>query len=150
MRDDRVQSLGSFQSGDKGAKGALLQHDKLIEFIHRNYEADERGRWFFQNGPQRVYVELEHTPFIWRLDAQGSVTAHTGQPASVQQCLMDEAGRLYLMTTMGFGLVHSLDVPLAAELIEQGLWKLESCRQDDLPARFGYVSSPQQQQMGDR
>ncbi|MEN9551441.1 MAG: hypothetical protein RI896_1382, partial [Pseudomonadota bacterium] len=34
LRDDAAQASGSFQSG---AKGSLLRHDKLIEFIHRNY-----------------------------------------------------------------------------------------------------------------
>ena len=45
-------------------KGSRILHDKLREFIHRNYAADERGAWFFQNGPQRVYVELEAAPFV--------------------------------------------------------------------------------------
>ena len=49
------------------AKGSLLEHDKLIDFIQRNYEHDERGQWFFQNGPQRVYVELEAAPWVWRV-----------------------------------------------------------------------------------
>ena len=34
--------------------------------------------------------------------------------------LVDEEGYLYLNTTIGLGLVHTLDVPVAAELIEQG------------------------------
>src|SRR5204862_7437856 len=55
MRDDRTQAAGPFASN----KGSLLKHEKLVDFIHRNYEHDERGQWFFQNGPQRVYVELE-------------------------------------------------------------------------------------------
>src|SRR4030095_7710788 len=58
MRDDRVQAAGPFPQ----SKGSLLKHDKLIDFIQRNYECDEQGQWFFQNGPQRVYVELEGTP----------------------------------------------------------------------------------------
>ncbi len=49
------------------SKGSLLRHEKLIAFIERNYEHDAAGQWFFQNGPQRVYVELEITPLIWRL-----------------------------------------------------------------------------------
>ena len=39
LRDDAAQARGSFQSGVPGAKGSLLQHEKLIEFIHRNYAA---------------------------------------------------------------------------------------------------------------
>ena len=148
MRDDRVQALGIFQSGVPGAKGSVLRHDKLIEFIHRNYEADAQGRWYFQNGPQRVYVELESTPLIWRIGPQGTVTAHSGRDAQVQMAWVDEEGLLYLQTNAGFGLVHSLDVAQAADLIEQALWPLQECRRDDLPVRFGYVLSPQQTTAG--
>ena len=143
MRDDRTQALGSFQSGLPGAKGSLLQHDKLIEFIHRNYEADARGCWYFQNGPQRVYVELERTPLVWRLAADGTATAHSGRLGEVQQCLMDEEGCLYLKTSAGFGLVHTLDVPLAADLIEQGRWTVADCQSALLPQQWRFVLSPQ-------
>ena len=143
MRDDRVQALGTFQSGVPGAKGSVLRHDKLIDFIQRNYEADGQGRWYFQNGPQRVYVELESTPLIWRVRADGGVRAHTGADAQVQACLVDEHGHVYVHSAFGLGLVHTLDVAQAADFIEQGNWTLQECRQADLPARFGYVLSPQ-------
>jgi len=145
MRDDRVQALGLFQSGVPGAKGSVLRHEKLMDFIQRNYEPDARGRWFFQNGPQRVYVELESTPLIWRVAHDGQVTAHTGQSSEVRECLLDEEGHLYLNTTRGLGLVHSLDVAVAADLIEQGRWTVHHCLRADLPQRFGFVISPQQQ-----
>ena len=70
MRDDRAQAAGPFSQADGGnpvSKGSLLRHDKLIDFIQRNYGVDERGQWYFQNGPQRVYVELEVAPWVWRL-----------------------------------------------------------------------------------
>lgn len=143
MRDDRVQVLGAFQSGQLDAKGAVLRHEKLIEFIHRNYEADERGRWYFQNGPQRVYVELESAPYIWRLNNHFEPTAHTGQVTQATACLVDETGRVYLHTPLGLGLVHTLDVGLVAQAIEQGLWVPEDCVAADLPQRFGFVISPQ-------
>ena len=149
MRDEPAQAAGSFvaPTGNRveAAKGSLLLHDKLIEFIQRNYESDAAGRWFFQNGPQRVYVELEATPFIWRVDATPGfpVTAHTGQPAGVQRCVLDEQGRLYLETNLGFGLVHTQDMAYAADAVEQGLWVPEEGNAADLPSRFGYVNSPQ-------
>ncbi len=93
MRNDRAQAVGPFAGGNAAAKGSLLRHDKLIDFIQRNYAADAQGRWFFQNGPQRVFVELEATPWIWRIQSDLSVQAHTGQPAQVQQCVLDEQGR---------------------------------------------------------
>lgn len=143
MRDDRVQALGHFQSRQAGAKGSVLRHEKLIDFIARNYEADRQGRWYFQNGPQRVYVELEAAPLIWRLDDQFRPTAQTGQLSMVQDCLVDESGRVYLATPLGLGLVHTLDVPLVAQAIEQGLWTPQECLASALPDRYGFVVSPQ-------
>lgn len=141
MRDDRVQAAGPFPV----ARGSLLKHEKLIDFIHRNYACDAQGQWYFQNGPQRVYIELEAAPMVWRLGQGGSVTAHTGQLAQVQGCYLDEAGRLYLDTDLGLGLVHTLDMVLAAEAVEEGLWVPEAAQAADLPARFGFVRSPQTQ-----
>jgi hypothetical protein len=138
MRDDRVQSAGPFPL----SKGSWLKHEKLIEFIQRNYDHDARGQWFFQNGPQRVYVELEVAPWVWRLGAGHCVTAHTGQSATVRRCITDELGRLYLDTDLGFGLVHTLDVAQAADAIEEGLWAPEESASHDLPQRFGFVCSP--------
>ena len=142
MRDDRVQAAGPFAQ----AKGSLLRHEKLIEFIHRNYEHDAEGRWFFQNGPQRVYVELQATPWIWRVAEGGAVTSHTGLPAQVKSCLLDEDGRLYLETDRGFGLVHTQDIMRASEIVEAGRWVPQHVRAAELPARFGYVTSPAAQQ----
>ncbi|MDM0038793.1 DUF2946 family protein [Variovorax sp. J22G21] len=139
MRDDRTQAAGPFAT----AKGSLLRHDKLIDFIQRNYEHDEAGQWFFQNGPQRVYVELEAAPLVWRIgEPDFSVTAHTGVAVEPTGCLLDEQGRLYLVAPIGLGLVHTQDVGLAAEAIEQGRWQPEDVLAADLPARFGHVMSP--------
>jgi hypothetical protein len=138
MRDDKAQAAGPFPQ----SKGSLLRHEKLIEFIQRNYDCDADGQWFFQNGPQRVYVELEAAPLVWRLGPGHSVAAHTGQPARPQRAITDEQGRLYLLTDLGFGLIHTLDVAQAAEAIEQGLWVPEEIAASDLPQRFGYVPSP--------
>lgn len=143
MRDDRVQALGAFQSGVAGAKGSVLRHEKLIDFIHRNYAADGAGRWYFQNGPQRVYVELESTPHIWRLGPDWRPISHTGASTEVLACLLDESGRVYLNTPLGLGLVHTLDVTWVAEAIDQGLWQVQDCRSAELEAQYGFVRSPQ-------
>ncbi|AOS81982.1 MULTISPECIES: DUF2946 family protein [Hydrogenophaga] len=139
MRDDRAQAAGPFAR----SKGSLLRHDKLIAFIHRNYAADDQGQWFFQNGPQRVYVELENTPWVWRLQPDGSVQAHDGEPVTVRASLLDEEGRLYLDTDRGVGLVHTADMALAADAVEAGRWQPQAVRADDLPTRFGFVRSPE-------
>ena len=138
MRDDRVQHAGPFPQ----AKGSVLRHEKLVDFIHRNYEPDDEGRWFFQNGPQRVYVELEVAPLVWRLGPGVSLTAHTGKAAKHLRTIVDGEGRLFVETDIGFGLVHTLDMEAASDAIDQGLWKPEEMRADELPGRFGYVLSP--------
>ncbi|MDB5877717.1 MAG: hypothetical protein JWQ41_1131 [Variovorax sp.] len=139
MRDDRTQAAGPFPA----ERGSLLRHDKLIDFIQRNYECDAAGQWFFQNGPQRVYVELEAAPFVWRIGSDFSVTTHTGIAAEPTTCLLDEAGRVFLAAPIGLGLVHTQDVGLLAEALEQGLWsEPEPVLAADLQKRFGYVMSP--------
>jgi hypothetical protein len=142
MRDDRVQAAGPFQE----ARGSLLRHEKLVDFIHRNYAADESGQWYFQNGPQRVYVELEITPWIWRLQPDGRVFSHTDLATEVIECLLDESGHLYLATPLGLGLVHSADMALAADAVDAGRWTPREVHAAELPGRFGYVTSPQSRQ----
>ncbi|MEW6099554.1 MAG: DUF2946 family protein [Pseudomonadota bacterium] len=146
MRDDRIQAAGPFPQ----VKGSRITHDKLKEFIHRNYEVDERGQWYFQNGPQRVYVELEAAPFVWRVHADPGgrvqVHSHTGLTATPTAAWLDEHGRLFLDTALGFGVVHSLDMEAAAQAVEQGEWQVQEGRFEDFPGRFGYVLSPQRAQ----
>ena len=143
MRDDRTQAAGPFPA----AKGSKIVHDKLREFIGRNYEADASGCWFFQNGPQRVYVELEVAPWVWRLqrhdDGRLTSESHTGLTAAVQQVWLDDSGRLFADTPLGFGLVHSQDTGLAAEEIEAGRWMLHDMPFGQMPQHFGYCLSPQ-------
>lgn len=95
MRDERAQHLGL--PGDKLANAAL------VGFINRNYARDERGCWYFQNGPQRVYLQLEATPFVARTDPASGLVLHTGEPVAQ----VDEA----FMTPSGALIVRSADKP---------------------------------------
>ena len=140
MRDDRVQAAGAFPR----VKGSRILHDKLREFICRNYAADEAGAWYFQNGPQRVYVELEAAPYVWRIDTRDyALTSHSGLGATLQGVWLDEGGRLFLATDIGFGLVHTQDMHEAARAVEAGLWQPAPLAFAEMPRRFGYVLSPQ-------
>jgi hypothetical protein len=137
MRDDRVRAAGPFPE----VKGSRIRHDKLQAFIGRNYACDDQGQWFFQNGPQRVYVELEAAPWVWRLQGD-AVSSHTGEPAQVQAAWVDEAGRLFLATDLGLGLVHTLDMAVAADRVECGDWVPAELPFAAMPARFGYRLRP--------
>lgn len=140
LRDESVQAAGSFAR----SKGSELRHAKLMAFIARNYGCDTQGRWYFQNGPQRVYVELEFAPWVWRIQPGLWLESHTGRRASAAECLVDAGGRVYLATSLGLGLVHSLDVGLAADAIAQGVWRVQEVAAESLPTRYGFALSPEQ------
>jgi len=146
MRDERVQAAGPFPR----PKGSRIEHDKLLAFIHRNYAQDSAGAAFFQNGPQRVYVELEAAPYVWRVGGMApswTLTTHTGLAGTAQQAWLDESGRLFLqaVTDQGltcFGLVHSLDMDLAGAAVDSGAWPLREMDYARMPERFGFVLKP--------
>lgn len=140
MRDDRIQAAGPFPR----VKGSRIEHERLREFIGRNYASDDTGAWFFQNGPQRVYVQLEAAPWVWRL-APGDaphVTSHTGRAATARAAFVDEAGRLFLASEIGLGIVHTLDMEAAAEAIEAGVWTPRDTAFEALAERSGYQLDP--------
>lgn len=151
MRDERIQHAGPFPQ----VKGSRITHDKLKAFIERNYLSDEAGAWFFQNGPQRVYLTLEAAPWVIRIrrgdeparpddSLQGFVLeTHTGLPVTeVTHTLIDEQGHLYLVTEHGLGIVHSMDMLAASEALEALGWAPEEVVFDTLPGRYGYVLRP--------
>jgi Protein of unknown function (DUF2946) len=141
MRDDRTQAAGPFPK----VKGSVIRHDKLLGFIQRNYALDAQGAAYFQNGPQRVYVDLEAAPWVWRIDgAPGAwrLMSHTGLPAEAPTAWLDESGRLFLHTSVGFGIVHTLDMLTASQAVECGDWLPQTLDFAAMPGRFGYVLRP--------
>ena len=77
--------------------GKPIYHTNMIDFIARNYTVDAHGRWFFQNGPQRVYVNLAYTPWIVRLTIERHLETHTGRRIDYQSAaFIDENGNLLL------------------------------------------------------
>ncbi|MBC3880832.1 DUF2946 family protein [Undibacterium sp. LX40W] len=71
MRDERAQALN--------LAGDTIRNPALQQFINRNYGVDDEGRWYFQNGPQKVYVDLEATPYISQLLPNQVWRLHTGE-----------------------------------------------------------------------
>lgn len=89
MRDEAAQQAGL--AGDK------IAHEALLGFINRNYASDDAGRWYFQNGPQRVYVDLEATPYVARTDPAQGFLLQTGEAlAQLDAVYMTERGQLIL------------------------------------------------------
>jgi hypothetical protein len=94
-------------------KGDRIANAGVTAFIGRNYAADERGRWFFQNGPQRVFVTLEYAPFVIATAGANaaSLLTHTGQAVErVTGAWLDETDSLLLRWSGGPGLVSDRDL----------------------------------------
>ena len=96
--------------GDWRIKDDPIENEAINEFIGRNYMNDGCGNWFFQNGPQRVYVSLEIAPWVYRLDEFKRLATHTGtHPRELRQAFADENGRLYFETELGPGVLDDRD-----------------------------------------
>lgn len=163
MRDEQAQQAN--------LPGDRLHHAALLAFINRNYAADARGCWYFQNGPQRVYVNLETTPYVARTDpAQGLVVQTGAALGPVEHAYMTPAGALLVQAGAKLAQVDDRDVAQLLAAMEMDgapvgddallTWletgkgsvtlNLDSMRLNverlsgvDLGQRFGFVAIPQ-------
>ncbi len=110
--------LGLDRRGQWRLRGERITHPGAIAFINRNYEAGEDGCWYFQNGPQRVYVDLDYTPWVYRFDVTDGFSTHTGRPAGEPAAAwLDDAGAVLLECAPGIGVVDDRDLARLAELL---------------------------------
>ncbi|CAB3682068.1 hypothetical protein LMG22037_02519 [Paraburkholderia phenoliruptrix] len=161
MRDEAAQASGS--------SGVPIRHEALLGFINRNYECDERGQWFFQNGPQRVYVELGYTPWVVRLsvEADGALALRdqAGSPFEPSAVYADDeggilfagaSGLLHTSAPLRIAVLHDHDLDVFADhttLADDPVsgnfhWNsgaslpLQPIRREEVASRFGFVQSP--------
>lgn len=164
MRDDRAQAMG--------LAGDPIRHVALIGFINRNYLCDDKGRWYFQNGPQRVYVDLDVAPFVARTDPALHFSLHTGVPlGQVERAWMTDQGQMLLEGSGRIALLDDRDLAQCMDSLwldgqqagdddllawladEAGTASLalrhegrdiavEKVALDALPAQFGFVPRP--------
>ncbi len=106
----------------EGGAGEPITNTQILEFIDRNYEHDEAGRWFFQNGPQRVFVRLDAAPYVLRLaDDNRALISHTGVAIeAVSGWWLDDEGQLYATTPIGGGVVLDRDLQPLLEKMTTG------------------------------
>jgi hypothetical protein len=165
MRDEPTQKLGL--PGDK------INHPALLGFIARNYGQDEAHRWYFQNGPQRVYVNLDATPYIARTDPQHGFLLQTGDALSRPEAAwVGRQGNLILKESEKLAQVDDRDMAECLERMEldgvpagddalvawigdekmegqlalkigSTLVEVQRLPNDDLPSFFHYVALPQ-------
>ena len=149
-----LDERGNWLLRDPGGGGfGRIGNEALREFIGRNYAPDARGCWFFQNGPQRVYVRLACAPFVFRFHGSMLVD-HRGRPAgAVAGAWRDDRGALILATALGVGNLDDRDLLAASDRIEEtasgtrfdagaGLVPLGSVFRSEMEAKFGFVREP--------
>jgi hypothetical protein len=106
-------------------KGERIANSLVTEFIGRNYARDERGCWYFQNGPQRVFLDLDYAPWVYRMvSPQGTplaIESHSGQRVTkLAGAWLDESGTMLLETEHGIGTVHDRDLDLVLPHLADG------------------------------
>jgi hypothetical protein len=94
--------------------GSAITSPPILDFIGRNYEADEQGAWYWQNGPQRAYVALELAPLVLRVLGESPaprLVTHTGWLVErVTRVACDLDGNLFLQTDLGPAVVDDRDI----------------------------------------
>lgn len=108
-------ALANVPSDATLSQGVSISSQRINQFINRNYTQDSRGQWYFQNGPQRVYVRLDVAPFILHTVDTGfdtpSFLTHNGlRTQNVTRWCLDDVGHLYADTDLGAGLVAGRDL----------------------------------------
>jgi hypothetical protein len=120
----------------------LIRNEKignraLREFISRNYQADSRGCWYFQNGPQRVFVSLAYTPLV--IHCEGAMLVdHCGRPFQPGQAYLDDEGSVLMLGPAGAGLLDDRDLAGYADRAAG----LPEIPRRAVAERFGFVVNP--------
>ena len=150
-----LDARGRWRLGEDG--GEPVQHEGLANYLNRNYTVSERGEWFVQNGPQRVYVTLTRAPFIVRLAEAGAWQTHTGLLVRhIAEALIDADGNAYLTCEHGLAGIDDRDLAGLLEsaavgdesmggmavTLGNGQLLLDQVDAADLPGRFGFVLQP--------
>jgi len=100
-----------------GGYGESIQNQQILSFMDRNYTCDEQGQWFFQNGPQRVFVRLDSAPLIVSLTGQPALlrTHNQLEVQRIDDWLIDHDGNLFLQCDQGAASINDLDLELVRQ-----------------------------------
>jgi len=118
-------------------KSEKIGNAALREFIGRNYQPDARGCWYFQNGPQRVFVALAYTPLVLHFEGE-ALFDHCVRPFQSEQSFLDEEGSVLMLGKTGIGLLDDRDLAGYADRAV-GLPEMPC---GEVPGRFGFVTNP--------
>jgi hypothetical protein len=96
---------GSFRIRNEYAQknqlqGDVIQHAGLCESIKKHICLDEHQQYFYQNGPQRVYITFAYSPYVARIlpnqEHRWILRNHLDQEITPTRCFLDEKGNVLL------------------------------------------------------
>ena len=133
----------------------IVHHTRACQFLSRHYRGDAKGRWYVQNGPQKVLVELEYTPWVYRYHDSSGFSTHTGVGVErLKAVYVDDDGNLLLLTELGPGVVDDRDLGSLSAHIDDAegacmrlTWRAQrfemgGIERDAVPQKFGFQSRP--------
>jgi len=131
---------GNWQLREPDGRFGRIGNAALRDIIARNYAPDERGCWYFQNGPQRVFAALAYTPFV--LHYRGaSLVDQCGAAVAAQETFVDEEGSVLMRVPRGVGLLDDRDLDTFAS--QHAEWaSLPRVHSGEVEVRFGFVREP--------
>jgi hypothetical protein len=123
--------------GNWRIKGEKVSHAGLRDFIARNYQPDEHGRWYFQNGPQRVFVSLAYTPLVVRHEGAGLLD-HCGRPVVPSATYVDDEGSVLVEGGVAIALLDDRDLERYLDVFD----RLPRVARAEVPSRFRFSREP--------
>ena len=123
--------------GNWRIKGERVVHAGLREFIARNYQADPHGRWYFQNGPQRVFVTLAYTPLVVRHEGE-ALLDHCGRMVVPRAVYVDDEGSVLVEGGAAIALLDDRDLERYVDAFE----RLPRLTRGEVPSRFHFSPQP--------
>ncbi|HTQ77049.1 MAG TPA: DUF2946 family protein [Burkholderiales bacterium] len=123
-------------------KGEKIANRALRDFISRNYQPDARGRWYFQNGPQRVFVKLEYTPLVAHLEARALVDHRGRALGEAPSAWLDDEGSILLAADAGAALLDDRDLARYCDELGSDAESLPRVARAQVARQFGFDPDP--------
>ena len=146
--------LGLDARGQWRIKGESITHPGAVDFLGRNYASDDRGNWYVQNGPQKAYVDLAYTPWVYRFEPHAGFKTHNGREAGPIKALwLDDEGAVLVDAQPGVGVLDDRDMAALAAYIDdsnvplQFRWSrlvlnFRPLVRTEVAGQFGFVPHP--------
>ncbi|MEL0083427.1 MAG: DUF2946 family protein [Gammaproteobacteria bacterium] len=86
-------------------KGSEVTHPRLLAFINQHYLAAADGSYYFQNGPQQVFIQLALAPYVFSPLNNQLISHNDKQVGAVEAAYLSDQGDLLLQTDIGPGVI---------------------------------------------